>query len=219
MTRLPSLVIGDFNLPAEVVGKLAKRAGGALVVGHGVDHAITLGAHLERVLRNLPRAGSDHAPLLLDLTVDGERVSVLWWNVYVGQEPTAVLRAVCHLADRWQPHVIALGEAYRCRSVLGRVPGYRRHQGRRGESVAMAALVRRDVKILRHGWLDMLRAWIGPKLGRRHDPRSFPRLRLELPSGAVFRILPVHFPTGGYTGRNADAVIEAAAAVVDWASP
>lgn len=216
MTRIPSLVVGDFNLSAALVGKLAKRVGGELVVGHGVDHAIALDMRVERVLRNLPRAGSDHGPILVDLTIDGERVRVLWWNVYVGQEPAAVLRAVCELADRWQPHVIALGEAYRCRSVLGRVPAYRRHQGRRGEAVAMAVLVRHDVKILRRGWLDMLRAWIGPKHGHHHGPRSFPRLRLELPAGAVFRLLPVHFPTGGYDGPNAAAVLEAAAAVVDW---
>lgn len=223
MTR-NSLAIGDYNLNDTQVRALAEQIGGRLVMGRGVDHGILTGddVRLVGVRRNLPRYGSDHGPILVDLDIEWdnlellERVRVLWWNVYVGQHPDTVLRAVCELVDEHQPHVVALGETYRCRGVLGRVPGYRRHQGHRGEAVAMTVLVRRDVEVRSRGWLNMRRDWIGPVHDKLHGPRSFPRLRLRFKHGAELRLLAVHFPTGGHDGRNRAAVLEAAKRVKRW---
>lgn len=217
------LVIGDFNLTAEDVADLADRVGGVMVKGSRVDHAIISDeVRLEVVRRDLPRYGSDHEPLLLAVRVAGERIVVLWWNVYVGQHPDHVLRGVAELADRFQPDVIALGETYRVRKVLGTVPGYKRIQGRPGrgrlsERAELAILVRRNVTIVARGWVHMRVTWTGPKHALSHGPRIFPRVRIRV-GAAELAILAVHLPTGGYTGRNGPAVRETAARIVRWST-
>lgn len=222
--RLPSVAVGDWNLSAELVEQLATKAGAQLVLGRAVDHGVASDDVVVHGVRRRTMPGSDHAAILLDLSVAGDRFRVLWWNVYVGQAPAAVLRAVCELVDEWQPHVVALGEAYRCRRELARVPGYRRHQARpgkgwRSEAAELALLVRRDVRVLRSDRLLMAWDWTGPVHGNRHGPRHYRRARLQLPGGAVVRLLAVHLPTGGYDGRNDDAVRESVGRIVEWLRP
>ena len=218
----PAIIVGDFNLSADEVAQIAEQLGGEFVRGHGVDHAIIVGdLELVSVYRHLPRYDSDHAPLLLTVRITGSRYSVriLWWNVYVGAPPASVLRAVCELADRYVPDVIVLGEAKRCRELLGRVPAYRHRQGRTGEARNMAVLVRRQASVLRRGWLAMREPWIGPRHDLRHGPRDYPYARVASSDReAVVRVLAVHFPTGGYDGRNVRAVRESVERVIAWAA-
>lgn len=220
MTRNPALIIGDWNLfPAELRELVVKPLEGELVLGRGVDHAVLVGdVQLVRVRRDLPRYRSDHAPLLVDLLVDGFPVRVLWWNVYVGVLPARVLRAVRELAVEHEPDVIALGEVKRCREVLARVPGYRHTQGHIGEARSMAVLVRNRVRVTGRGWVRMRESWIGPKHGLHHGPRLYPRLRIaeRETRPAQLRILAVHLPTGGTSGRNRAAVLESVERIVRW---
>lgn len=219
--ELPAILAGDWNLPHGEVTDLARQLGAELVPGRTVDHVLLIGAgiKLRKVRRDLPKHGSDHEPLLVDLELAGEALRLIWWNVYVGQHPHRVALAVAQLL-RLDPHVVALGEAYRCRTELAdlaRMAGYRLLQGRRGEGADLAVLVRNDLQLAGRPRRAKLRSsWIGPVHGTVKAPREFPRLRLRTPGGQLFRLLVVHLPTGGYAGRNASAVREAVDRIRRW---
>ena len=215
MVTRNAAIFADWNLSGSEVAQLAARMGANFIEGHAVDHGIVHGADSVTVT-NVGKHGSDHPALLFTLTFGRDVVRTLWWNVYVGQKPADVGASLGWLADQYQPHVIALCEAYHCRKVLSGIAGYHRFQGLFGEAKEIAVLVRRDIRVLRMGWLRMKTRWIGPKHRRPHGPRRYARLRLELRSGLRFRVLAVHMPTGGYHGPNSAAVQESADAIVRW---
>lgn len=209
---------GDSNMSHASWAQLAREVDAVPRDGHGVDRGMVRGCTVVKVL-NLGRHGSDtHDALLWVLRLpSGDVVRILAWNVWRGQDPLDVQVEVATMIDHQQPHVVFLFEAYRCRDALGTIPGYRRFQGRGiGEAAACAALVRRDVTVLRGGWLRMSHPWHGPKHGRRHDGRVWPRLRLRFKRGGVLRALGVHLATERPAG-NAPAVDEQRDALVRWA--
>lgn len=219
----PAFVVADWNLPLSAVEKIATRVRGKVMVGKGVNHAVVIGAK-PIMVRRLGLRGSDHEAILFTIALeDGTRVRVLWWNVYVGQEPTDVLRQVATMADDHQPHLIALCEAYRCRSVLAQVPAYKRLQGvhlgsTQTENSDVALLVRRDVKIRSEAATRMHVPWIGPKHNLKRSPRVYRRGWFEFPDGGELRFLAAHLPTGGPDhDRNGPAVRESVSRIIRWA--
>lgn len=218
MSRTPAIALGDINLNARAFEDLIIRpTNGRIAVGHGVDHAAMWGPVTLLSVRRLLAGGSDHPPILYTFIIDGRPVRVIAWNVYVGQAPTAVQQRLENLTTLYMPHVVVLFEAYRCRRVLGHIDNYRRHQRvTPGEARGLAVLVRKDVAILRRGWLRMAISWVGPVHGHAKPPRTYPRLRLRTAGGVTFRILGLHLPTGGVKGRNKRAVLETIKRVQAW---
>lgn len=207
------LAMGDWNLPAAKVEDIATLMGGQLVVGRGIDNAIRAGARLIRTIRPRDLYGSDHhRPIILDLLVQGVEVRALYWNVWQGQSPAHVAAHLAQLIDKYQPQVVALSEAYRCRKVLGQVPGYRRFQGFIGEASNVAVLVRRDLTVAGRHRMRMRRTWVFRGNVRR--PRVYQAVRLELGPGNYLSVLGIHFPPS--PGVNHLAVDESIRRVVRW---
>lgn len=217
MTRgIPMVMLGDWNLDLARIGKLARQLGAELVPGRHPDHALVRDFQVCRIVRARSRHGSDHHhPIVLTVELrGGELVTFLYWNVYVGQAPKDVAVELAKLIDAHAPHVVQLSEAYRCRRVLGQVPGYRRLQGLNiGEGADVALLVRRDVRVVRQGTMVMRLGWVGPH-GKRRTPRIYRAALLELRTGARMRVLGIHLPPGA--GVNAPAVAESLRRLARW---
>jgi hypothetical protein len=201
-----TIAVADWNLGPDEVEALARRVGGQFHYGRHPDHAIVKGAQRVSV-RNLGRNGSDHDALLYRMVLPdrlghrdggGEEFRVLLWNVYVGQSTGDLAVTLANLIDRHEPHLVALSEAYKARGVLGAVPGYRRVQGLSpfGESRDCAVLIRRDLTVIRKGFLFMKEPWIGPKHGLRKKPRRYVRVRVRTKSSQTVRLLSAHLPFG-----------------------
>lgn len=205
------VVVGDWNGTYGDVDALAAAIEGTTMRGHSVDYAVGRGA--VPIRRLVIRAhGSDHNPILYTFKLsDGSAFTVLSWNVDQGQSPASVLTAVASLVDRFQPDVVQLSEAYRCRKVLRRIPGYKRYQGLNvGEGADVAVLVRRNIPV-RAAWaMRMHEPW--SYKGRPRRPRVYRVVRL-VPHGHVVRFLGVHLPT-----RNSeDAQAESYRRIRRWA--
>lgn len=216
--RVPTVMVGDWNLTPATVSDIADAIGGRLVMGRGPDHAVVRGCRVVGVTRVRDKHGSDHHhPIVLDLEVGGHALRILYWNVYGGNSAAQVRPQLARLIDEWRPTVVQLSEAYKLRQVLATVPGYKRFQGpnvREGADVAM--LVRSNVKVLRKGTLRMRRSWVGPLTKNRRGPRRYKRMRLQLAPGVRVRVLGVHFPPGPRV--NAAAVAESRQRVISWAN-
>ena len=207
-----TLAAGDWNLGPAEVEAIARLAGAEFVKGHGVDNAITDGAEPIEV-RPLAKHGSDHRPVLFVFRLPtGEEFRLLTWNVYVAQAPAHVAAELCKMVDHYQPPAVCLQEAYRCRRVLGGIPGYRRIQGLSplGEARDCAVLVRLDLTYVGRGMTRMRERWVGPKHGLSKRPRIYPRARVKTKGGQVVRLMSVHLPFG------AKAVAESIKRIVAW---
>lgn len=206
-------VFADWNLGPGRVESIARTAEGSFIPGHGVDNAIVKGA--EVTVTVLSNHGSDHPAVLYRLTLpNGEVFRVLAWNVYVGQKPEAVAKQLSRMIDHYQPHAVALSEAYRCWSVLGRIAGYKRHQGLLplGENRDCALLLRKDLTVVRSGIRRMRQRWIGPKHSLDKGPRCYPYARVRTKKGSVVRLMAAHLPFGDA------AVTESIDRIVAWAT-
>lgn len=211
------VMVGDWNLVLGDVAAIAAEVGGRAVPGRGVDHAIVRRLHVVKVTRVRDKHGSDHHhPIVLDLqTAQGQRLRILYWNVYGGNTAAEVQPQLARLIDTYRPHIVQLSEAYKLRRVLAAVPGYKRYQGFNiGEGAEVAILVRRSIVVRGDGVLRMRLGWTGPLTGRRRGPRRYRRVRVQLAPGVVVRVLGVHFPPG--PRMNAAAVHESTDRVIRW---
>jgi endonuclease/exonuclease/phosphatase family metal-dependent hydrolase len=99
-----------------------------------------------------------------------------------------------------KPDVVVVEQAYRARRFLSRTAkrlGYQHHQYERGpgaEWTGIAVLVSNNVNIIRTKPLLMEREWVGPKAGKRHEPRVYPTLVLRK-EGVTFRVIGIHLET------------------------
>lgn len=217
MTEVVSIAGGDTNLTTAALKALADAARAELVRGHGVDCLLTAGAMATDV-HVLAEGGSDHPPVVYKLrTPAGHRVVVLQWNVYVGQSPRRVRRRLRSLIRTWQPDLILLSEAYRCRDQLATLKGYRLNQGANvGEGADCALLVHLDHRVTKSSTARMRKSWIGPKHHLPKSPREYPRDRIRLDQGLIVRAVSLHLPTTDKAGRNLPAVTESTDWVTRW---
>lgn len=217
MTQVVSVAGGDTNLDRPARVALAKAAGAMLVDGHGVDCLFVIGAKAIET-HVLAEGGSDHPPIVYVLkTPDGRRIVVLAWNVYVGQRPTRVRRRLRRLTRTWNPDVILLSEAYRCRDELARLKGFHLVQGDNvGEGADCALLVALDHQLRHSGTARMRKSWIGPKHHLTKSPRQFPRARTRLDTDVLLRTTSLHLPTPDAAGHNTAAVQESIDYTTRW---
>lgn len=218
MTEVVSIAGGDTNLKGDQLEVLAEAAGAELVRGHGVDCLLVAGARATDV-HVLAEGGSDHPPVVYNLrTPAGHPIDVLQWNVYVGQPPRRVRRRLRSLIKTWQPDLILLSEAYRCRDQLSTLKGYRLNQGANvGEGADCALLVHLDHRVTKSSTARMRKSWIGPKHHLPKAPREYPRDRIRLGLGLiVVRAVSLHLPTTDKAGRNLPAVSESTDWITRW---
>lgn len=143
-------------------------------------------------------------------------IRLLAWNVYIGNPPEKVLRALEQLLIAHRPHVVVLMEASRLYGELGGL-GYRvvqlkpraRKPGNQSATGNIAIMVRNDVRILRRFALYMTVFWRGPVHGWPQDPRVYRWLRIEWMS-RVWKIGGAHHPFG------AEARAESVRKLVNW---
>lgn len=115
-----------------------------------------------------------------------------------------------------RPDVVVVEQAYNAREWLNSRKGYKNHQFRRnealgGEANGIAVLVRDGVEVKNVKPLVMEQEWVGPKAGRRHDPRVYPALSLKK-TGHFFRVIGIHLPTA----NEDDAQMESIRALRDY---
>lgn len=144
------------------------------------------------------------------------------WNVKVGRTGRSVCLGVDKAMDGKAPHMVVLLEADGHLSELRKFfPHFRWTQERRWDEAGNIIVgVRKDVPVTRVTAVRMRTAWIGPKAGLRHAPRTYLIIDVGTPrTGPAWRFVPVHFPSGGPSGgtetngRNAAAYAES----VYWA--
>lgn len=128
-------------------------------------------------------------------------MKVLYWNVYIGQTPGAVLEELLDLAKTHKPEIIGLGEATKAYKITDDVPGYRRiHLApvkRRGnENADTAVLVRHDIEILTRRIWRMRLSWFVPRRTVRHSPRVYIVVRVRDKAGKKWRVAVGHWPFG-----------------------
>jgi hypothetical protein len=121
---------------------------------------------------------------------------LLYWNVYIGNKPSDVLRALRRLIRQHKPEIIGLGEATRVAPYLEKgIPGYtaytfpKTHEG----AADTAVLVRDGVFLRRNRWLRMTKWWTGPKHGKRQGPKRYWSGRFKV-NGKIARISIGHWP-------------------------
>lgn len=198
MPEESTVVVADWNLGPGEVEALARRVGGRLVNGHRIDHALAVGVDVVEV-RNLGSQGSNHDALLYRLRLpNGEEFRIIGWNVFNGRSPARIAATVAKLIDRHQPHAVALSEAYSLRRPLKAIPGYALHQSRLpfGENRDCALLLRLDLRVLHSGIRRMALNWVGPKSGKRQQPRRYPFARVRTKGGHEVRLMSAHLPFG-----------------------
>lgn len=101
-----------------------------------------------------------------------------------------------------KPHVVAIQQGGEASDHLRTAPGYRLSEFVRGSEAREIKMLTRDgSKITRIKRLNMGMRWIGPKISRVHEPRTYMAVRIDLPFKVW--VLDVHFPTGGPDGPNA----------------
>lgn len=97
-----------------------------------------------------------------------------------------------HILLDEQPHVVSIQQA---NGVRFRVAGYHlTRAGRSFEGKGVAALTRKDVKVIKTERLRMTAHWTGPKAGRAHNPRVYLALLVEV-NGKQAWVICVHWPT------------------------
>lgn len=213
-----SLILGDFNMSFAEVQALGRECGGKAVRGKGPDHLIVVGENAKVLhVRVLGKFGSDaHHAILFELDVDGTRVTLLLWNVWVGQRPRKVRRTLRRLARRHRPDVVVLNEAYRCGDVH-QIKRFDVHQGPNvGEGADVAVLVAKRHTVRRSREVRMRKTWTVVSKGRVKSPRIFQALRVRHVDGPVLRVLGVHGPTAHKV--NEPAIQEFKSRVVRWAT-
>lgn len=223
-----TLAFGDTNLDRPEVLGLADLAEAVWLPGYPPDHGMARGPIdlSSRRAEVLGRLGSDaHHALIYRLHIAGEvdPFVVLVWNVWVGQRAETVRGTLGDLQRGLGPFdAIVLLEAYRLRDMLegfAAARGYWHQQSPTGtEGAGVALLVRKAKgrKLIGRGFLRCREPWIGPKEGRRHDPREWPRLRVRLASGRRVRLIGWHGVTGGPSGPNGEAVREGIRKLAAW---
>lgn len=106
-----------------------------------------------------------------------------------------------------KPHVAVIQQGGQATDYLSARGVYRLLQMVKGaEAREIKVLVREGVKVLRRKRLNMKKRWIGPKIARVHEARTYMAVKVNLPFRAW--VLNVHFPTGGPDGPNAAAWME-----------
>ncbi len=106
-----------------------------------------------------------------------------------------------------KPHVAVIQQGAQASEYLSKRNNYRLLQMLKGaEAREIKVLVRDGVKVLRRKRLNMKRRWIGPKIARVHEARTYMAVKVNSPFWAW--VLDVHFPTGGPDGPNAAAWME-----------
>lgn len=100
---------------------------------------------------------------------------------------------------------------------LAKGSGYRRFGYKTGiEARGIKSLVSRNLKVGLTRRLRMTMPWVGPKTGKRHEPRVYQALQVLAPFR--FWVVNVHFPTGGPDGPNAKAWAESWRRLVQFLS-
>jgi hypothetical protein len=108
--------------------------------------------------------------------------------------------------DHHRPAAVVVTEAYRARSWLRGIPGYRSYQYWGTEARGIAILVRQDLRSERRKPLRMRRAWEWN--GRTRLPRKYPVLWLGDDDGPIGHLIGPHLPPGGPDGLNRRAWVE-----------
>lgn len=147
-------------------------------------------------------------------------ITVLAWNVYIGNLPGKVRAQLAKWIDDHSPHVIILMEATRMYGHLDglgyRVIQFRPRRMRPGNQPAtanIAIMVRRDLRILRTAALWMTVFWLGPKHGWPQDPRVYRFVKVRrggLLRGKTWRLGGAHTPFGK------EARVESRVRLVRW---
>lgn len=143
-------------------------------------------------------------------------LTILAWNVYVGNKAKEVREALRVFISAYSPEVFALSEAtnlYGHLDGLGyQVVQLRPHSKRRGSQPAqadIALLIRNDIKIKKRKAMRHRSFWRGPKHGWTQDPKVYRWVLIEF-KGRTWKIMGAHFPFG------AAARSETVRKVVQW---
>lgn len=138
-------------------------------------------------------------------------MKVLYWNVYIGRDPDAVLAELRELIREFKPDVIGLGEASRIGGRSENINGYRAFwlaETWRGRGDTLV-LVRDDVNLRSWNWKEFTKWWTGPKNGWRQGPKRFWNGRIKKKGLGVVRLSIGHWPFN-------TALPEVEAWAVDW---
>jgi len=143
-------------------------------------------------------------------------MTILAWNVYIGNDPDRVRKAIKAFAQAFSPEIFALSEASK---LFGHLDGMgyqvvqlRPRSRRRGSQPAqgdIALLVRHDLKIVKRKAMRHKSFWRGPKHGWTQDPKVYRWVLVEF-DGRTWKIMGAHFPFG------AAARSETVRKVVQW---
>lgn len=143
-------------------------------------------------------------------------MTILAWNVYVGNKAKEVREALRVFIAAYSPEVFALSEATK---LYGHVDGLgyevvqlRPRSKRRGSQPAqgdIALLIRNDIKIKKRKAMRHRSFWRGPKHGWTQDPKVYRWVLVEF-KGRTWKIMGSHFPFG------AEARSETVRKVVQW---
>jgi hypothetical protein len=130
------------------------------------------------------------------------KLTVLAWNVYIGNTVAQVRGNLNRLINFNNPEVIVLMEASKMYGHLDGL-GYKVVQlmpkpirpGNQPGQGNVAILVRNDIKILRRVSLRMKTFWLGPKHGWPQDPRVYRAVKIQF-GAKKWKVLGAHTPFG-----------------------
>jgi len=150
------------------------------------------------------------------------------WNLYAGNTDRNVLAYLAEVAALEAPDVFCLSEAFNHADVLGEfamfhgytllqeTPNPRRRRGKVVDDTGDCAILVHDRHKVRRDWVDaMTRYWTVLRYRRRHEPHRY-QVALLTVRGQKWRVRASHWPTHGFEGPNAKAVLESARASRRW---
>ncbi len=151
---------------------------------------------------------------MTDLSLnDDDVLDLVAWNVLIENEFGPVRDELKDMIEKRNPEVIVLMEASRMFGHLGGL-GYKVVHMRNKPHVPgntpgqanIAIMVRKDIKIKSRLTLALTLPWIGPKIGRRQDPRVYRAVRIKF-NGKVWKIGGAHTPFGEAARRESRFVL------------
>lgn len=128
------------------------------------------------------------------------RLSILYWNVYVGHNPDDVKRELMGMVKEHDPEIIGLGEAMRLRGL--HIPGYKKFVYERVGNHNLdyynadtTVFVRDDVELESQRWMELKTWWSGPKHGLRQPPKRYFLSKVKVgKKGEIWRVSVGHWP-------------------------
>lgn len=136
-------------------------------------------------------------------------MKILYWNVYIGNNPHDVTPELRKLIEETDPDLVGLGEASRMFTAVDNIKGYTKYaikETYRGEGDTIV-LAKDGVDIPKWRWMKLTKWWKGPKAGLAQGPKRYWNGRVNDEHLGKVRVLVGHWPFNTARQETIDAVV------------